>query len=87
MHGKTENPLRNRRRRFVARERDRPLEAPRPGDEDRDAARERVRGDPGFERLRAASHGTWRCSSVAITRSTGAENGSWRQLLAGRRFC
>jgi hypothetical protein len=38
--------------RCVERERDRPFEAPRPGDEHPDAARKRFRGDRGFVRLR-----------------------------------
>jgi hypothetical protein len=38
--------------RCVERERDRPFEAPRPGDEHPDAARKRLRGDRGFVRLR-----------------------------------
>jgi hypothetical protein len=49
--GAGDKPLRHRRRRFVERERDGPLEAPRPGDENPDAAPGRVRGDPGFKRL------------------------------------
>jgi len=42
---------------FVDSERDRPFEALRPGDENPDAAAERVRGDPGFERLSEALPG------------------------------
>jgi hypothetical protein len=49
--------MRNRGRSFVARERDRPFEASRPRDENPDAAPERVRGDPGFVRLRKALPG------------------------------
>jgi hypothetical protein len=40
--------------RFVARDRDRPFEAQRPGDEHADVAPERVRGNQGFVRLSEA---------------------------------
>jgi len=43
--------LRDPRRGFVKSERDRPFETLRSGDQDPNAAPERVRGHPGFERL------------------------------------
>jgi hypothetical protein len=51
------DPPRNRRRRFVARERDRPFEALWPRDETPDAGPGRARGDPGFVRRSGAVAG------------------------------
>jgi hypothetical protein len=51
------DPPRDRRRRVAERDRDRPFEALRPRNENPDAALERVRGDPGSERLTEALSG------------------------------
>jgi len=70
--------------RFADRDRDRPLEAPRPRDENPDVAAERVRGDPGFERLREALAGGLDGRFNALPPGGGDAPG--RRMRSGRVF-
>ena len=62
-------PLRDRRRGFVESERGRPLEAPRPRDQNPGAAPERVRRNPAFIRLREALPGGLTAASMRARRA------------------
>jgi hypothetical protein len=67
--------LRNRRRRSDERERDRPFEAPRPGDENPDAATERVAA------IQASNGCARRCAAAPTAASTRSAGGG--ESLAG----
>jgi hypothetical protein len=62
--------------RFTERDRDRPLEAPRPGDQHTNATPERVRGNPGFVRLSEARSGGGNGRIEALPAGGGEANAS-----------